>query len=259
MTDNNLLDSGYFNLSGQVALVTGASSGLGEYFATVLARAGCKVAITARRRERLDSLAANLGGNTTAYSLDVTDAEAVGRTLAHIRSDLGPVSILVNNAGIGLASSFLDAEEADTRQTFETNQQAVWQVAQLTARQMVAEEIPGSIINIASVLGLRVMSGAASYSVSKAAVVQMTKAMALELARYNIRANALAPGYFPTEMNSDFLKSEAGAKVLNRSPMRRAGEYEELQGIVLLLASARSSFITGTVIPVDGGHSIGGL
>ena len=259
MTETNPLPSDYFDLTGQVALVTGASSGLGQHFANVLANAGCRVAVTARRKERLDKLATSLGDGALALSLDVTDAAAVSDTLESIRRDMGPVSILVNNAGIGLASSFLDAPIEDTRQTFETNQQAVWQVAQVTARQMVAENIAGSIINIASVLGLRVMSGAASYSVSKAAVVQMTKAMALELARYSIRANALAPGYFPTEMNSDFLKSEAGAKVLNRSPMRRAGEYAELEGILLLLASARSSFITGAVIPVDGGHSIAGL
>ncbi len=259
MTDTDAIANGFPDLRGKVALVTGASSGLGQHFARVLSRAGCRVAVTARRKERLDELAAALGNDAKAYSLDVTDGKAVADTLESVHRDLGPASILVNNAGIGLASSFLDASAEDTRQTFETNQQAVWQVAQTTARQMVAQNVAGSIINIASVLGLRVMSGAASYSVSKAAVVQMTKAMALELARHNIRANALAPGYFPTEMNSEFLQSEAGAKVLNRSPMRRAGEYSELDGILLLLASSRSSFITGTVIPVDGGHSIAGL
>lgn len=259
MTEIDAQANNYFNLKGKVALVTGASSGLGQHFANVLASAGCQVAVTARRKQRLDTLATSLGDAARAYSLDVTDSAAVADTLESIQQDMGPVSILVNNAGIGLASSFLDATLEDTRQTFETNQLAVWQVAQMTARQMVAAEIPGSIINIASVLGLRVMSGTASYSVSKAAVVQMTKAMALELARHNIRANALAPGYFPTEMNSELLESEAGAKVLKRSPMRRAGEYRELEGILLLLASDRSSFITGSVIPVDGGHSIAGL
>lgn len=253
------MNENYFDLQDKVALITGASSGLGAHFAKVLCSAGCQVVLTARRKERLDELAGALGGKARAYSMDVTDATAVADTLAQVRSDVGPLSVLVNNAGIGLASSFLDAEEDATRQTFETNQHAVWRVAQVAARHMVADQIPGSIINIASVLGLRVMSGAASYAVSKAAVVQMTKAMALELARHNIRANALAPGYFPTEMNSDFLQSDAGARVLNRSPMRRAGEYAELEGILLLLASPRSSFITGTVIPVDGGHSIAGL
>jgi len=253
------LADGHYQLDQKVALVTGASSGLGQHFATVLSSAGCRVALAARRVERLEELAGKLGNDARAYQLDVTDDKAVGATLAQIRQDMGPVDVLVNNAGIGRTGSFLEATDQDTRDTFATNQQAVWQVAQHTARQMVDDSIAGSIINIASVLGLRVMSGTASYAVSKAAVVQMTRAMAIELARYNIRSNAMAPGYFSTEMNSDVLASEHGQRLLQRSPMRRAGEYHELDGLLLLLASPLSRFITGSIIPVDGGHNIGGL
>lgn len=255
----------YFELEGKVALITGASSGLGEHFARTLAKAGCKVVATARRVDRLQKLCdevkndSAVSGTVLPLALDVTNADAISETLATVKDTLGSIQILINNAGIGKVSYFLDAEDADTQDVFETNQNAVWKVAQLTARQMVENNVSGSIINISSVLGLRVMTGTASYAVSKAAVIQMTKVMALELARHNIRANAIAPGYFSTEMNSEFLESEAGHKILSRSPMKRHGVYEELDGLVLLLSSERSKFITGTVIPVDGGHCIAGL
>lgn len=254
---------GYFELQGSVVMVTGASSGLGRHFARVLARAGCKVGLMARREDRLqavasemadDSLARHAGGCAIALPCDVTDVEAVQRAFDILAEKAGPVSVLVNNAGVGKPSNFISASSEDTESVFDINQYAVWKVGQIAARQMIDAGIRGSIINIASILGLRVMPGAASYAVSKAAVVQMTRVMALELARYNIRANAIAPGYFATEMNSDFLDSEEGRKVLHRSPMRRAGRYEELDGLLLLLSSQRSTFMTGAIIPVDGGH-----
>lgn len=252
----------WFALEGKVAVVTGASSGLGHHFASVLAAAGCRVALLARRLDRLDELAQDIvakGGSALPLAVDVTDREAVQLAFDNIEKELGAVSILVNNAGIGLPGSFLQESAEQTTRVLELNQHAVWQVAQIAARQMVDAGQGGSIINIASILGLRVMPGTASYAVSKAAVIQMTKSIALELARYGIRANAIAPGYFSTEMNDDFLASDEGKKILQRAPMRRAGEYSELDGALLLLASTRGSFMTGTVIPVDGGHLISSL
>ncbi len=265
MATTSTLADNYFELSGQVALVTGASSGLGRHFATILAHAGCTVVATARREERLQALRdkinqdTDIAGSLHPYTLDVTEPDNINAVLQSVATDLGPVAVLVNNAGIGKTSFFLDADDKTTNEVIETNQQAVWQVAQRCAQQMVEHHVTGSIINIASVLGLRVLTGAASYAVSKAAVIQMTKVMALELARYNIRANAIAPGYFSTEMNSEFLDSDAGQKILKRAPMRRHGELSELDGILLLLASTRSRYMTGTVIPVDGGHTISSL
>ena len=247
----------YFELEGKVAVVTGASSGLGQHFALVLAAAGCRVALLARRQERLDQLQKRIseqGGTSQAWQLDVCDRDEVESVFRKIESALGPVDILVNNAGVGVTTRFLDQETDDARRMMDVNQHAVWHVAQVAARQMVAAEIAGSIINIASILGMRVSPGTGGYAVSKAAVIHMTKVMSLELARYNIRANAIAPGYFSTEMNAEMLASEAGQKILKKVPMRRVGEFEELDGVLLLLASDRGSFMTGTVIPVDGGH-----
>ncbi len=258
MTKNS---AGYFDLEGHVALVTGASSGLGRHFAAVLAEAGCTVGLAARREERLTSQVAEIeasGGRAYAIPMDVSNRDSVESGIDLLTTKAGPVSVLVNNAGIAVTQTFIDAEDSDTERVFDINQLAVWQVAQSVCRRM-REKTGGSIINIASVGGLRQFTGAASYLVSKAAVVQMTKVMALELARYNIRVNAIAPGYFATEMNADYLSSDAGLKMLQRSPMRRAGKMSELDGPLLLLASERGSFMTGAVIPVDGGHLVSAL
>lgn len=259
MMPNN--PTSYFDLSGQVALVTGASSGLGRHFATVLAAAGCTVGLAARREDRLSALAADIesaGGKAHAVSMDVIDRASVEAGINTLTSLAGPITVLINNAGIADTKTFIDAADDDTERVFDINQLAVWQVAQSVCRRM-REHSGGSVINIASVGGLRQFAGAASYLVSKAAVVQMTKVMALELARYNIRVNAIAPGYFATEMNADYLSSEAGVKMLQRSPMRRSGELSELDGPLLLLASEKGSFMTGAVIPVDGGHLVSAL
>ncbi len=246
----------YFNLSGKVALVTGASSGLGAHFARTLAKAGATVGIAARRKDRLEALAAEIGATATPLAMDVTDRESIE---AGIKALPALPTIVVNNAGIVRAGAFLDATDNDTRDTFQTNQQAVWDVAQLTAREMVAAGTGGSIINTSSILGLATGTGVASYATSKAAVAHMTKMLALELAPHQIRVNAIAPGYFTSEMTEDYLKGEHGQKILSRVPMKRHGEHHELDGLLLLLASDRSSFMTGTITPVDGGHLISSL
>lgn len=257
-----ILANDYFGLQGRVALVTGASSGLGQHFAQVLAAAGCIVGIAARRVERLESLAQNIqeaGGQAVVLGMDVTDRASIELGVAALVKQAGAVSVLVNNAGAAVNQSFIDAEDADTDSIFTLNQTAVWQVGQILCKQMIANGVQGSVINIASIAGVRTLGGAASYSVSKAAVIQMTKVMAMELARHQIRVNAIAPGYISTEMNSEFLASPTGQKLVNRSPMRRVGEADELDGALLLLASERAAFMTGAVIPVDGGHLVSSL
>lgn len=256
------LAADYFKLNGQVALVTGASSGIGLHLARTLGTAGCIVGIAARRQDRLVALAEEIDagpGEAVVLQMDVTDRASVDKGLDRLAEAGGCPAILVNNAGVALPSSFLDAKDEETGQVFALNQIAAWRVAQSVCRRQKEAGTGGSIINIASITGLRTVGGAASYAVSKAALVQMTKVMALELARYGIRVNALAPGYFATELNRDFLESDAGQAMLKRSPMRRAGRLEELDAVTLLLASERGSFITGAVIPVDGGHLVSGL
>lgn len=252
----------FFELSGKIALITGASSGLGLHFSTCLAEAGCTVIIAARRQDKLDALASQLNHTKIvahAIQLDVSHRSECEAVLKSTFENIGTPDILINNAGIAKPERFLDAPATDTDQVFNVNQTAVWQISQTVCKQMIAVEKPGSVINIASILGLDVLPGVGSYAVSKAAVVQMTKVMALELARHNIRVNAIAPGYFDTEINQGFLTSEAGQKILKRVPFRRVGELDELNGLLLLLASSRSAYMTGAVIPVDGGHLVAGL
>lgn len=245
------------SLEGKAALVTGASSGLGWHFAQVLARAGAKVALAARRLDHLEKLKAEIremGGQAVAVTLDVTDRGSVTRAFEAAEAALGPVTILVNNAGVPAGSYFLKMSEEDWRGVMAVNLDGVFRVGQEAARRMVEKRGGGSIINIASILGFRVIKSLSSYAASKAAVVSLTKSMALELARDNIRVNALAPGYFSTEFNDAFLASEAGKRLLSRVPMGRAGRLEELDGPLLLLASDAGAFMTGSVITIDGGH-----
>ncbi len=253
---------GYFGLEGQIALVTGASSGLGMHFAQTLAAAGCTVGLAARRGDKLRSLAEQIeaqDGTAIVLEMDVTDAASVDAGLERLTEIAGTPTILVNNAGTAAPASFLEATPDETAQVFALNQNAPWQVAQSVCRRLVEAKLGGSIINIASITGLRTLGGAASYVVSKAALVQMTKVLALELARHDIRVNAIAPGYFATDLNRDFLESDAGQKIIRRVPMRRSGNLEDLDGALLLLASNRSRFMTGSIIPVDGGHLVSGL
>jgi NAD(P)-dependent dehydrogenase (short-subunit alcohol dehydrogenase family) len=251
-----------FDLSGKVALVTGASSGLGVHFARTLASAGASVAIAARRADRLASLQAELqkaGSKAAAVELDVQVAESVSAAFDAAETALGPIDIVVNNAGISIVKPALDMPEEDWDAVVDTNLRGAWLVAQGAARRWVTEKRAGSIVNIASILGLRVAGGVATYAISKAGLVQMTKALALEWARHRIRVNALAPGYIETELNDAFFSSDAGKALVRRIPQRRLGEAKELDGPLLLLASDAGSYMTGSVIAVDGGHLVSGL
>jgi NAD(P)-dependent dehydrogenase (short-subunit alcohol dehydrogenase family) len=245
------------SLDGKTALVTGASSGFGRHFARVLAGAGAKVALAARRLDVLKRLEAEIragGGEAVAVAIDVTDRASVAKAFADAEAALGPITILVNNAGVPSGAFFSKTTEAEWREVMSVNLDGVFRVGQEAARRMAANRTGGSIINIASLLGFGVIKGLSTYSATKAAVISLTKSMALELARDNIRVNALAPGYFATEFNEAYLASDAGKRMLARVPMGRAGAVDELDGPLLLLASDAGRFMTGSVITVDGGH-----
>lgn len=246
-------------LADRTALVTGASSGLGRHFATVLARNGAKVAIAARRMENLEALAGEIrqaGGHALPIALDVADPEAIRAAVAKTEQELGPIGILVNNSGIAPSESALDVDEDLWDRVMDVNLKGAWIMAQETARRMIEAGQGGSIINIASVLSLRVQKGTAPYAVSKAGLLQMTKALALEWARFDIRVNAIAPGYFETDISRAFLQSEAGQRMAKSIPQRRFGEPEDLDGALLFLAGDGSKYVTGVLIPVDGGHNM---
>ena len=245
-------------LSGKVALVTGASSGLGRHFAKLLASNGAEMVVAARRLERLDNVMADIaaiGRVARRVSMDVLDEGSILTALA----DAGPIDILVNNAGVTNTKPLLDQTAQDWDFVLNTNLKGAFLVASSVARTMRDASRPGSIINIASILGLRQGGQVTPYAVAKAGVIQLTKQMALELARYDIRVNALAPGYFATELNSGFFASPAGHALIKRIPQRRLGKTHELDGPLLLLASDASSFMTGSVIEVDGGHLLSSL
>lgn len=245
------------SLAGKAALVTGASSGFGRHFARVLSAAGAKVALAARRMDVLEELAAEIrkgGGEAVAVAIDVTNRASVTKGYAAAEAALGPITILVNNAGVPSGSFFAKTTEEEWRQVMSVNLDGVFRVGQEAARRMAANRTGGSIINIASLLSFGVIKGLSTYSATKAAVVSLTKSMALELARDRVRVNALAPGYFATEFNVDYLASDAGKRMMARVPMQRAGAVEDLDGPLLLLASDAGRFMTGSVVTVDGGH-----
>src|SRR6476660_4493883 len=250
-----------FGIQGLHVLVTGGSSGLGRFFATFLAARGARVTVGARRAEALtktvDDIAA-AKGQAQSVVMDVTVGASIASALDTAEARFGPIQIVINNAGVTATRPALQQDESDWDKVIDTNLKGVWLVAQTAGRRMVAHKVKGSIVNVASILGLRVASSVAPYAISKAGVVQMTKALALEWARYGIRVNALAPGYFETELNDDFFQ-QAGGQALKRIPQRRLGELRELEGPLLLLASEAGSYMTGSVIVADGGHVVSTL
>jgi len=252
-----------FSLMDKTVLVTGASSGIGAHLARVASRAGARVVLGARRVERLQQVAEDIrqaGGNALAVALDVTDRASVEAAFDAAEAAFGVVDVLLNNAGIGNGQRVLEITEGDWHSMLSTNLDGVWRVAQCAAQRLVKANRPGSIINIASILGLRVGTGYSHYCAAKAGVVQLSKSLALELARYQIRVNAIAPGYFKTEMNDAYFDSDKGqAYIRDIVPMRRLGNLNELEGPFLLLASDAGAFMTGAVLAVDGGHLVGSL
>jgi NAD(P)-dependent dehydrogenase (short-subunit alcohol dehydrogenase family) len=249
-------------LDGKVALVTGAFGGLGRDFALMLARAGAAVALAGRRIGEGRKLAEEMrrdGARVDAFAMDVTDRASVDAAVERAETALGPLDVLVNNAGIAITRPFLDLTEREWHDVMDVNLDGAFRVAQAVALRMRAAGKGGSIVNIASVLGERVAAQVAPYATSKAALVQLTRAMALELARDRIRVNALAPGYIETPLNRDFFATEGGQALVKRVPQRRLGRVEDLEGALLLLCSDASSFMTGATIAVDGGHTVSSL
>ncbi len=254
--------SATMNLSGRTALVTGASSGLGRHFAVVLAGAGARVALAARRTDALEETRAAIeaaGGSAVAVAMDVTDPASVERAVAEAEAALGGIGILVNNAGVTAHRPFLDMGEEEWERVLDTNLTGCARVARAVARRMRDAGTGGAIVNIASILGLRVAGQVSSYIASKGGLVQLTRAMALELARHGIRVNALCPGYLETDLNRDFFATDAGKALIKRIPQRRLGQLHELDGPLLLLCSDAGSFMTGSVLAVDGGHMVSSL
>jgi len=248
-------------VEGKTALVTGASSGLGRHFARLLAREGARVVVAARRLDALSALADEIGGQggtCIPVAMDVTDPEAVATAFRQIERELaGPLSILVNNAGVAKTRAALDLDASEWTQVIQPNLTGAFLVAQQAARMM--RHGGGTIVNVASILGERVSKGLAAYAASKAGLIQLTKALALEWAPLDIRVNALAPGYIETDLNRDFFASDAGQRLISRIPQKRLGQVHDLDGPLLLLCSDQSRYMTGAVIAVDGGHLVSGL
>lgn len=249
------------DLSHRVALVTGASSGLGRHFARILAARGATVVATARRRQALEALTdeiAGSGGRCHPVVMDVTDAQSVAAGIAQALDLAGALDIVVNNAGVAQTHPAIDLSPADWRDTLEPNLTGAFLVAQAGARAM-RERGGGTIVNVASILGERVSKGLAAYAASKAGLIQLTRALALEWAPLGVRVNALAPGYVETDLNRAFFATEAGARLIARIPQGRLGQMSDLDGPLLLLCSDASRYMTGSVIAVDGGHLVSSL
>jgi len=249
-------------LRGRHVLVTGASGGLGEHFARLCARCGADVTVGARRRDRLEALVGELAAlgspNARALDLDVADETSV-RTAFETLSREGPLDTVVNNAGIAEGGAALDLPAEAFDRVIATNLRGVWLVSTAAARAWRDGKRHGVVVNIGSILGTRVAGGVAPYAVSKAGVLQMTQALALEWARYGIRVNALAPGYIATDINAGFFATDAGRAMINRIPLRRLGRPEDLDAAFLLLATDASAWMTGATLPVDGGHLVSSL
>ena len=246
------------DLSGRVVLVTGASSGLGRHFALTLAKAGASVALAARRSDKLEALAeelAGIDGRGLPLRMDVTDAKGIAEAFAHAETELGTPDIIVNNAGITIDKPSLEQSGEEWDKVVDTDLKGAWMVACEAARRLIAAEKGGSIINVASILGLRGSPRLAAYGAAKAGLINLTTTLAAEWARHDIRVNALCPGYIVTDLNREFLEGPGGEKLKKRVPQRRFGHVQDLDGPLLLLASDASRWMTGSALVVDGGHS----
>ena len=252
--------AGLFSLAGRRALVTGASGVLGAHFARVLHGAGAAVALAARRTEATAALAADLGPGAVPVPLDVTNAASIPAAFEAAEAGLGgPCDIIINNAGVAVTKPFLQQSAEDWDSVIDVNLRGCFLVGQEAAKRLAAAKLPGSIINIASVLGERIIPGVAGYTAAKAGLLHLTRQMAVELARFGVRVNAIAPGYVATDINRDYFASEPGQAMVKRIPQRRLGSLDDLTGPLLLLASAAGAHMTGATVTVDGGHSVNPL
>jgi NAD(P)-dependent dehydrogenase (short-subunit alcohol dehydrogenase family) len=245
-----------FDVSQETILITGASQGLGRQFARVLSAHGAAVVLAARQTAKLKSLEEEIkgkGGRAAAVKMDVTDTASIGKALDAAEAALGPVTVLINNAGIAIEKLAVEQTEADWDAVINANLKGAYFLATEMARRMIARKQEGNIVNVASVLGLSVMKFLSPYTISKAGIIQATKAMALEFASQRIRVNALAPGYIDTEMNHDVWATAAGEKLIKQIPQRRVGAESDLDGAIMLLASSASRYMTGSVVAVDAG------
>ncbi len=254
-----LVSGDLFSLAGRVALVTGASGALGGHFARVLHAAGAVVVLAGRREAAIGALAAELGERASAVAMDVEEEASISDAFGTLEARHGACDLLVNNAGVAATRRFLEQSAADWDAVMAVDLRGAFLVAQAAARRMVAAGKPGSIVNIGSITGGRTMPGLTAYATAKAGLAHLTRGMAVELAWHEIRVNALAPGYVETDMNRAFFATEAGQALIRRIPQRRLGRLEDLTGPLLLLASAAGAHMTGTVIEVDGGHSVAPL
>ncbi|HEX3538158.1 MAG TPA: glucose 1-dehydrogenase [Stellaceae bacterium] len=251
-----------FDITGQVVLVTGASSGIGEHFAEVLALAGAKVALAARRIDRLDALARRIetaGGVCLPIACDVTKQADIAAAIGAAEEQLGPLSVLVNNAGVVVTKPLFEHTEADWDHVMDTNLKGAWLAAREFAHYLVVQKRPGRIVNISSVLASRTIGRVPAYCTAKAGLTHLTHVLAMELARYGILVNALAPGYVETDFNRAFFQSDAGKALISRIPLKRLGQTNDLDGALLFLCSPASAYVTGTVIAVDGGHAVAAI